>query len=124
MNPGITCGPRPWPQRQGDPHDLCCLAPEEGLGGPGCHPPLASPPPRGWLTPHGLCHRQEPLSPGSVTVAALAPDLRPLLLWMANAVELLYFTQQRCPLYTQGLEDQDVSGGLGSPLQQHRGQGV
>uniref|UniRef100_A0A8D1Z6H2 Ras-associating and dilute domain-containing protein n=1 Tax=Sus scrofa TaxID=9823 RepID=A0A8D1Z6H2_PIG len=56
-------------------------------------------------------HLQEPLSSASVTMAGLAPDLQHLLFWMSNSVELLYFIQQRCPLYMQSLEEElDVTG--------------
>ncbi|XP_075383690.1 ras-associating and dilute domain-containing protein isoform X1 [Tenrec ecaudatus] len=47
---------------------------------------------------------QEPASGPSVTMAELAPDLQHVLFWMANAVELLYFLQQKCPLYVQAME--------------------
>lgn len=46
-------------------------------------------------------------------LAGLLPELRHVLLWMANAVELLYFVQQRGPVYAQGLEQgPDPTGGL------------
>lgn len=37
-------------------------------------------------------------------LAGLLPELRHVLLWMANATELLYFAQQQAPVYMQGLE--------------------
>ena len=47
-------------------------------------------------------------------MAGLAPDLQHLLFWMSNSVELLYFIQQRCPLYMQSLEEElDVTGTAG-----------
>ncbi|XP_070316585.1 ras-associating and dilute domain-containing protein isoform X2 [Odocoileus virginianus] len=53
----------------------------------------------------------EPPSAASCSLAGLAPDLQHILFWMANAVELLYFVQQRCPLYVQSLEEElDVTG--------------
>ncbi|XP_020032633.2 ras-associating and dilute domain-containing protein isoform X1 [Castor canadensis] len=54
---------------------------------------------------------QEPISWASVTMADLVPDLQHILFWMSNSIELLYFIQQRCPLYAQRLEDElDVTG--------------
>lgn len=60
----------------------------------------------------GLClGSQEPLSPASFTMAGLVPDLQHIIFWMSNSVELLYFIQQKCPLYMQSLEeDLDVTG--------------
>lgn len=60
----------------------------------------------------GLClGSQEPLSTASFTMAGLVPDLQHILFWMSNSVELLYFIQQKCPLYMQSLEeDLDVTG--------------
>ncbi|XP_043311236.1 ras-associating and dilute domain-containing protein isoform X3 [Cervus canadensis] len=53
----------------------------------------------------------EPPSAASCSLAGLAPDLQHILFWMANAVELLYFVQQRCPLYMQSLEEElDITG--------------
>lgn len=46
-------------------------------------------------------------------LAGLLPELRHVLLWMANAVELLYFVQQQGPVYMQGLEQ--GPGGSGRP---------
>ncbi|XP_033696828.1 ras-associating and dilute domain-containing protein isoform X4 [Tursiops truncatus] len=55
-------------------------------------------------------HLQEPLSTASFTMAGLVPDLQHILFWMSNSVELLYFIQQKCPLYMQSLEeDLDVT---------------
>lgn len=46
-------------------------------------------------------------------LAGLLPELRHVLLWMANAVELLYFVQQQGPVYMQGLEQgPDATGRL------------
>ncbi|XP_057604860.1 ras-associating and dilute domain-containing protein-like [Hippopotamus amphibius kiboko] len=56
-------------------------------------------------------HLQEPLSAAGFSLAGLLPDLRHILFWMANSVELLYFIQQKCPLYVQSLEEElDVTG--------------
>ncbi|XP_055266372.1 LOW QUALITY PROTEIN: ras-associating and dilute domain-containing protein [Moschus berezovskii] len=53
----------------------------------------------------------EPPSVASFSLASLAPDLQHILFWMSNSVELLYFIQQRCPLYMQSLEEElDVTG--------------
>ncbi|XP_044791731.2 ras-associating and dilute domain-containing protein isoform X5 [Bubalus bubalis] len=53
----------------------------------------------------------EPPSAASFSLAGLAPDLQHILFWMSNSVELLYFVQQRCPLYMQSLEEElDVTG--------------
>ncbi|XP_048185973.1 ras-associating and dilute domain-containing protein [Perognathus longimembris pacificus] len=54
---------------------------------------------------------QEPISWASFTMADLVPDLQHILFWMSNSVELLYFIQQKCPLYVQTMEDElDVTG--------------
>ncbi|XP_054946534.1 ras-associating and dilute domain-containing protein isoform X2 [Physeter macrocephalus] len=56
-------------------------------------------------------HLQEPLSTASFTMAGLVPELQHILFWMSNSVELLYFIQQKCPLYMQSLEEElDVTG--------------
>lgn len=58
-------------------------------------------------------HLPEPPSAASFSLAGLAPDLQHILFWMSNSVELLYFVQQRCPLYMQSLEEElDVTGEL------------
>ncbi|XP_006859931.1 PREDICTED: ras-associating and dilute domain-containing protein [Chrysochloris asiatica] len=60
---------------------------------------------------------QEPAALWSVTVAELAPDLQHLLFWMANAVELLFFLQQRCPHFVQTMEEAlDAAGSKESLL--------
>ncbi|XP_036788812.2 ras-associating and dilute domain-containing protein isoform X2 [Manis pentadactyla] len=62
-------------------------------------------------------HLQDPISSGSFTMAGLVPDLQHILFWMSNSVELLYFIQQKCPLYMQSLEDDlDVTGSKESLL--------
>ncbi|XP_014441444.1 ras-associating and dilute domain-containing protein isoform X1 [Tupaia chinensis] len=54
---------------------------------------------------------QEPISLASFTMADLVPDLQHILFWMSNSIELLYFIQQKCPLYMQSMEEQlDVTG--------------
>lgn len=45
------------------------------------------------------------------TLAGLVPDLQHILFWMSNSVELLYFIQQKCPLYMQAWEEElDITG--------------
>ncbi|NP_060529.4 ras-associating and dilute domain-containing protein [Homo sapiens] len=54
---------------------------------------------------------QEPISLASCAMADLVPDLQPILFWMSNSIELLYFIQQKCPLYMQSMEEQlDITG--------------
>ncbi|XP_017750401.1 PREDICTED: ras-associating and dilute domain-containing protein isoform X3 [Rhinopithecus bieti] len=54
---------------------------------------------------------QEPISLAGCAMADLVPDLQPILFWMSNSIELLYFIQQKCPLYMQSMEEQlDVTG--------------
>ena len=44
-------------------------------------------------------------------MADLVPDLQHILFWMSNSIELLYFIQQKCPLYMQNMEEElDVTG--------------
>uniref|UniRef100_A0A8C6QT01 Ras-associating and dilute domain-containing protein n=1 Tax=Nannospalax galili TaxID=1026970 RepID=A0A8C6QT01_NANGA len=54
---------------------------------------------------------QEPISWASFPMADLVPDLQHILFWMSNSIELLYFIQQKCPVYMRSLEeDLDVTG--------------
>ncbi|KAL6088463.1 hypothetical protein STEG23_024491, partial [Scotinomys teguina] len=54
---------------------------------------------------------QEPISWASFPMADLVPDLQHILFWMSNSIELLYFIQQKCPLYMQNMEEElDVTG--------------
>ncbi|KAM7142874.1 ras-associating and dilute domain-containing protein isoform 2-T2 [Molossus nigricans] len=56
-------------------------------------------------------HLQEPLPSTSSCLASLLPELQHVVLWMANAIELLYFIQQKGPLYMRSLEQEpDVTG--------------
>lgn len=56
-------------------------------------------------------HLQDPVTSASFSLGSLLPDLQHILLWMANAVELLYFIQQRSPVYMQSLEQgPDIAG--------------
>lgn len=44
-------------------------------------------------------------------MADLVPDLQHILFWMSNSIELLYFIQQKSPLYMQSMEEElDVTG--------------
>ena len=71
----------------------------------------------GFGVTRGLClGSQEPLSTASFTMAGLVPDLQHILFWMSNSVELLYFIQQKCPLYMQSLEEELDATGMAVPL--------
>lgn len=44
-------------------------------------------------------------------MADLVPDLQHILFWMSNSIELLYFIQQKSPVYMQSMEEElDVTG--------------
>lgn len=61
------------------------------------------------------------MTSASFSLGSLLPDLQHILLWMANAVELLYFIQQRSPVYMQSLEQgPDIAGE--AELRAERGQ--
>ncbi|KAJ8792685.1 hypothetical protein J1605_019505 [Eschrichtius robustus] len=71
----------------------------------------------GFGVTRGLClGSQEPLSTASFTMEGLVPDLQHILFWMSNSVELLYFIQQKCPLYMQSLEEELDATGMAVPL--------
>uniref|UniRef100_A0A8C0GGP9 Ras-associating and dilute domain-containing protein n=1 Tax=Chelonoidis abingdonii TaxID=106734 RepID=A0A8C0GGP9_CHEAB len=54
---------------------------------------------------------QDPGSLSRFTVTDLVPDLQHILFWMSNSIELLYFIQQKSPVYIQSLEEElDVKG--------------
>ncbi|NWX07812.1 RADIL protein, partial [Caloenas nicobarica] len=54
---------------------------------------------------------QDPTTLSRFTIADLLPDLQHILFWMANAIEVLYFIQQKSPTYIQSMEEQlDVKG--------------
>lgn len=57
-------------------------------------------------------------------MADLVPDLQHILFWMSNSIELLYFIQQKSPLYMQSMEEElDVTGmALVVTQAQHRAQ--
>lgn len=117
-------GPSPIVRHPGSPPEY---RQRRGLSWAGCAPWLYSALPLvsemssvPSVVPSGLGHAMspscspEPVSPTSVSMAGLAPDLQHLLFWMANAVELLYFAQQQCPCYMQSLEEElDVTGAMG-----------
>nr|XP_033770314.1 ras-associating and dilute domain-containing protein isoform X2 [Geotrypetes seraphini] len=55
--------------------------------------------------------QQDPASLSRLTIADLIPDLQHILFWMSNAIELLYFTQQKSPIYIQSMEEEmDIKG--------------
>ncbi|NXE28085.1 RADIL protein, partial [Ardeotis kori] len=54
---------------------------------------------------------QDPAALSRFTMADLLPDLQHILFWMANAIEVLYFIQQKSPTYIQSMEEElDVRG--------------
>ncbi|XP_030432872.1 ras-associating and dilute domain-containing protein isoform X1 [Gopherus evgoodei] len=54
---------------------------------------------------------QDPGSLSRFSVTDLVPDLQHILFWMSNSIELLYFIQQKSPVYIQSLEEElDVKG--------------
>ncbi|NXX96023.1 RADIL protein, partial [Centropus bengalensis] len=54
---------------------------------------------------------QDPATLSRFTIADLLPDLQHILFWMANAIEVLYFVQQKSPTYIQSMEEElDVRG--------------
>uniref|UniRef100_A0A8C3SR85 Rap associating with DIL domain n=1 Tax=Chelydra serpentina TaxID=8475 RepID=A0A8C3SR85_CHESE len=67
-----------------------------------------------WEKTKELAEKQSHQDPGSLsrfTVTDLVPDLQHILFWMSNSIELLYFIQQKSPIYIQSLEEElDVKG--------------
>ncbi|NXX47812.1 RADIL protein, partial [Tricholaema leucomelas] len=54
---------------------------------------------------------QDPATLSRFTITDLLPDLQHILFWMANAIEVLYFIQQKSPTYIQSMEEElDVKG--------------
>ncbi|XP_062998972.1 ras-associating and dilute domain-containing protein [Elgaria multicarinata webbii] len=54
---------------------------------------------------------QDPASLSRFTIADLLPDLQHVLFWMSNSVEILYFVQQKSPVYIQNMEEElDIKG--------------
>ncbi|NWX42706.1 RADIL protein, partial [Steatornis caripensis] len=54
---------------------------------------------------------QDPSTLSHFTITDLLPDLQHIVFWMANAIEVLYFVQQKSPTYIQSMEEElDVRG--------------
>ncbi|KAL8175108.1 UNVERIFIED_CONTAM: hypothetical protein K2H54_013535, partial [Gekko kuhli] len=54
---------------------------------------------------------QDPASLSRFTIADLLPDLQHVIFWMSNAIEILYFVQQKSPVYIQNMEEEiDIKG--------------
>ncbi|XP_044289497.1 ras-associating and dilute domain-containing protein isoform X2 [Varanus komodoensis] len=54
---------------------------------------------------------QDPVSLSRFTIADLLPDLQHIIFWMSNAIEILYFVQQKSPVYIQNMEEElDIRG--------------
>ncbi|XP_035195981.1 LOW QUALITY PROTEIN: ras-associating and dilute domain-containing protein [Oxyura jamaicensis] len=54
---------------------------------------------------------QDPATLSRFGIADLLPDLQHILFWMSNAIEVLYFVQQKSPTYIQSMEEElDVKG--------------
>ncbi|XP_072838512.2 ras-associating and dilute domain-containing protein isoform X1 [Pogona vitticeps] len=54
---------------------------------------------------------QDPASLSRFTITDLLPDLQHILFWMSNSIEILYFVQQKSPVYIQNMEeDLDIKG--------------
>ncbi|NXK67548.1 RADIL protein, partial [Sylvietta virens] len=54
---------------------------------------------------------QDPATLARFTITDLLPDLQHIIFWMANAIEILYFVQQKSPAYIQSMEEElDIKG--------------
>ncbi|NXK81547.1 RADIL protein, partial [Amazona guildingii] len=54
---------------------------------------------------------QDPATLSHFSITDLLPDLQHILFWMANAIEILYFIQQKSPTYIQSMEEElDIRG--------------
>ncbi|XP_077774854.1 ras-associating and dilute domain-containing protein isoform X1 [Podarcis muralis] len=54
---------------------------------------------------------QDPASLSRFTIKDLLPDLQHVLFWMSNSIEILYFVQQKSPVYIQSMEEElDMKG--------------
>ncbi|XP_071427321.1 ras-associating and dilute domain-containing protein [Pithys albifrons albifrons] len=54
---------------------------------------------------------QDPAALSRFTITDLLPDLQHIIFWMANAIEILYFVQQKSPTYIQSMEEElDIKG--------------
>ncbi|KAK1802540.1 hypothetical protein P4O66_004195 [Electrophorus voltai] len=54
---------------------------------------------------------QDPASLSLLTISDLVPDLQFIFFWMSNAIEILYFIQQKSPTYMQNIELMDNKAG-------------
>ncbi|XP_029102635.1 ras-associating and dilute domain-containing protein [Scleropages formosus] len=59
---------------------------------------------------------QDPTSLSLLNISDLVPDLQVIIFWMSNAIEILYFIQQKSPTYMQGIEQLDSKGSKESLL--------
>ncbi|XP_058013156.1 ras-associating and dilute domain-containing protein isoform X1 [Ahaetulla prasina] len=54
---------------------------------------------------------QDPASLSLFTISDLLPDLQHVVFWMSNSIEILYFIQQKSPVYIQNMEEElDIKG--------------
>ncbi|KAH0631985.1 hypothetical protein JD844_019956 [Phrynosoma platyrhinos] len=57
------------------------------------------------------CTGQDPALLSHFTITDLLPDLQHILFWMSNSIEILYFVQQKSPVYIQNMEEElDIKG--------------
>ncbi|XP_017569520.1 ras-associating and dilute domain-containing protein isoform X3 [Pygocentrus nattereri] len=54
---------------------------------------------------------QDPASLSLLSISDLVPDLQFIFFWMSNAIEILYFIQQKSPSYMQSIEMMDNKAG-------------
>lgn len=60
---------------------------------------------------------QDPAALSRFSIADLLPDLQHIIFWMANAIEILYFVQQKSPTYIQSMEEElDIKGKSGCSI--------
>ncbi|MBN3306855.1 RADIL protein, partial [Amia calva] len=59
---------------------------------------------------------QDPASLSLLSISDMVPDLQIIFFWMSNAIEILYFIQQKSPIYMQGIEQIDTKGSKESLL--------
>lgn len=55
-------------------------------------------------------YSQDPASLSLLSISDLVPDLQFIFFWMSNAIEILYFIQQKSPAYMQTIELLDDKG--------------
>ncbi|XP_061455649.1 ras-associating and dilute domain-containing protein isoform X4 [Rhineura floridana] len=59
----------------------------------------------------GYSQQHDPASLSRFTIKDLLPDLQHILFWMSNSIEILYFVQQKSPVYIQSMEEElDIKG--------------